>query len=153
MLGVALAHLPRRGLECLAAVLAAVFFCFLRVAGRLRRPQHRAAALFRTAATGVDHIDIGRIVALAADLVVVVEFLSDFDGPDGIDEHSAILDVRFAVRITAVIDEARVVAIHRGIDDDIAIHREQEGVIVILVMIIVATIGARMGDAVPPRTR
>src|SRR5688572_27586189 len=37
----------------------------------LRWPQHRAAALGRAAAAGVDLVDVGRIVLVAADLVVV----------------------------------------------------------------------------------
>src|SRR5580693_8676678 len=82
-----------------------------------RRPQHAAAAARRPAATGEDHVDVGRIVGLALDLVVVGELLTRSDIADGLDEHAALLNDGLAVRVAAVIDEARLVTIDAGVDD------------------------------------
>src|ERR1700746_4060923 len=78
--------------------------------GSVRRPQHAAAAALAAAAAGEDRIDIGRIVGLARDLVVVGELLARLDGAQCVDEHAAALDHRLAVRLTGMIDEARLVA-------------------------------------------
>src|SRR5262245_13377805 len=83
----------------------------------LRRPQHGAAALWRTAAAGIDLVDVGRIVLLAADLVVVAQLLPRLDVARRVDEHAAVLDHRLAVACALVIDEARVVAADPRVDD------------------------------------
>src|SRR5262245_7830917 len=70
----------------------------------LGRPQHRAAALGRAAPARIDLVDVRRVTALAADLVVVSELFARCDIAHGLDEHPPLLDDRFAVRIARVID-------------------------------------------------
>src|SRR4029077_10069057 len=87
--------------------------------GRRRafRPQHAAATAREAAAAGEDLIDLRRIVGFALDLVVVSEFLARLDGSQRVDEHAPILDHGLAVRLTGVVDEARLVAVDAGVDD------------------------------------
>jgi hypothetical protein len=112
--------------------------------GLARRPQHRAAALRRTAATRINLVDIRRIVALAADLVVVTELLTGANTANRLDIHATILDHRFAIRIALMIDEARAVAADSGVDHGALVDDEQERVVVIHIVIVIAPIGLGM---------
>src|SRR5580704_5224649 len=106
-----------------------------------RRPQHAAAAGVRAAAAGEDHVDVGRIVGLALDLVVVGELLAGGDVAQRLDEHAALLDHGLAVRVAAMIDEARLVAIDAGVDDRAPVDDEEERMVVVLVLVVVAPVG------------
>ncbi len=66
----------------------------------------------------------------------------------GDDEHAALLDLGLAVRVALVIDEARVVAAHARIDHGLLVDDEQERVVVVLVMVLVALVRLRVGDAI-----
>jgi hypothetical protein len=114
----------------------------------LGRPQHRAATTRRTAAAGIDVIDIGRIGAIAPDLVVVGQLLTGLDGADGLDEDPPIVDHRLAIRIAAMVDETRIVAIGAAVDDHGAVHDEQKCMIVADVFVPVALIGLTVRHAI-----
>src|ERR1700722_5484197 len=111
------------------------------------RPQHAAAAGRRPAAAGEDHVDVGRIVGLALDLVVVGELLTGSDVADRLDEHGAPLNDGLAVRVAAVIDEARLVAVDARIDDRAPVDDEEERVVVALVLVVVAAGGFGVRNA------
>src|SRR6185503_8080700 len=115
----------------------------------LRRPQHGATAFRRTAAAGVDLIDVGWIVLLATDLVVVTELLAGLDVAHRVDEHAAVLDDRLAVALALVIDETRVVAADASVDHGLLVHDEQEGVVVALVVVFVALVRRLVRHAIP----
>src|ERR1700722_8612626 len=106
-----------------------------------RRPQHRAAALARAALAGEDFIDVGRIVTIASDLVVVGKLLARLNGADRLDEHAPVIDQRLAVRVAGMVDEARIVAIDAAVDHHAAIDDEQECVVVANVLVLVAPVG------------
>ena len=94
----------------------------------------------RAAAARVDLVDIGRIVLVAADLVVVAQLLAGRDVARRVDEHAAMLDHGLAIAFALVIDEARIVAADGGIDDRVLVDDEQECVIVVDVVIVVTRV-------------
>src|ERR1700722_3768297 len=104
------------------------------------RPQHRAAAFPRAALAGEDFIDVGRIVAIASDLVVVGQLLARLNSADGLDEHAPVIDQRLAVRVAGMVDEARIIAIDAAVDHHAAIDDEQECVVVANVLVLVAPV-------------
>src|SRR5580698_3977250 len=114
--------------------------------GARRRPHHGAAAAPVAAAAGEDHVDVGRIVGLALDLVVVGELLPGGDGSDRVDEHPRFLDHRLAVRLAAVIDETRIVPVDAGVDHRFVVGDEQEGVVVAVLLALVAAVGLGVRD-------
>src|ERR1700728_5449059 len=112
-----------------------------------RRPQHAAAAARRAAAAGEDGIDVRRVVALAPDLIVVGELFARGDIAQRVDEHPRALDHRLAVRLAGVIDEARLVAADTRVDDRVLVGDEQERVVVVRCLVIVALVGLGVRDA------
>jgi hypothetical protein len=96
--------------------------------------------LRRAAVAGEHFVDVRRIVLGPADRVIVLELLAGLYRADRLDEHAAVLGHRFAVRIAAVVDEARVVAVDAGVDDDAAVDDEQEGVVVVGGLCLVAAV-------------
>jgi hypothetical protein len=78
--------------------------------------EHRAAASLRTAAARIERQLGGIVRAFPRKLIVVPEFFARLDVPDRIDEDATAFDHRLAIRIAAVIDEARVVAANSRID-------------------------------------
>src|SRR5215469_3802789 len=109
------------------------------------RPQHAAAASGRTAAAGEDRIDVGRVVRLALNLVVVGELFARLDGTERVDEHPALFDDRLAVGRAGVVDEARLVTVDPRVDHRARIDDEQESVVVggVLVLITPVRLGVR----------
>ena len=69
------------------------------------------------------------------------------DRPDRLDEHAAVLGDRLAVGRAGVVDEARGVAIHPGVDDGAPVDDEQEGVVVVDRLQVVAAVGLLVRDA------
>ncbi len=102
----------------------------------------------RSAAARVNFVNVRGIVFLAADLVVVTEFLTGRDVAGGIDEYAPVFDHRLAVALALVIDETRIVATDARVDHGLLVDDEQERVIVVLVMIFVARIGRGVRHAV-----
>jgi hypothetical protein len=96
---------------------------------------------------GEDGVDIGRVVRLTLDLIVVSELLARLDRAQCFDEHPTALDHRLAVRVAGVIDEARLVAIDACIDDGALIHDEQKSVGVAGILVLVAAVGLGVRDA------
>ena len=59
--------------------------------------------------------------------VVVREFFTGLDVADGLDPDAIVFHDRIAIRVAGVIDESCFVAIHRGVDDDVVVDREEIG--------------------------
>src|SRR5580698_2284704 len=93
------------------------------------RLQHAAAAIRGTAPAGKDFVDVGRIVRIAPDGVVVAQLLARLDGANRLDEHAPLADGALAIRIAAMVDESRLIAVAAGVDDQPGVDREQERVI------------------------
>src|SRR5690606_23744437 len=104
-------------------------------------------ALRRAAATGIARlvalVRIGRTLVL----VVVDELLPRLDRPDRLYVDVAAVDHGLAVRIAGVIDEARLVPVHGRVYHRAVVEREQEGVAALHLVVIVATVGLRVRDA------
>src|SRR5580693_8528804 len=111
-------------------------------------PEHRAATALGPTAAGEDLVRVRRIMAVAADLVVVGQFFTGPDGPDRFDEHAPVVDHRFAVWIAGMIDEARVIAMHTGIDDYPAVDDEQKRVIVTIALVLIAHVRLTVRNAI-----
>lgn len=92
--------------------------------------------------TGKDDIDICRIVIVALDSIVVREFLTRQYGANRLDEYSLSHIDGLAIRIAAMIHEARFIAVDAGIDHCLGVHGEQEGVAILGLLVLVAVIGA-----------
>ena len=129
------------------ALFLALFLALL-LGRSLGRVEHCAAALRTAATTREDLIDVVGVVLLAADLVVVAELLALGDLTGRLDEHASLLDHGLAVAVAGVVDETRGVAAHARIDDDMSIDDEQEGVVVVRVVVLVTVIGFLVRDAV-----
>src|SRR3954471_2619406 len=84
----------------------------------------RRAAVAREAALG------GWRVSFLEDVRVVVgELLARPHVANGFDPDATVLDDSVAVRIARVVYEPRCVAVHRRIDHDVVVDREQERVV------------------------
>jgi hypothetical protein len=102
--------------------------------------EHGSAALARTAAARIERKLLGIVRALPGQRIVVTELVAGLDVADRIDEYAAAFDHALAIRRTAVIDEARLVAVDARIDDRAVARDEQEGVPVVIALEFVATI-------------
>src|SRR5262245_6633637 len=92
--------------------------------GSGRGREDRAAAARCAAMAGVACLGMFVVPRLAFIGVVVGQLLARRDVAQGVDERPAGLDDDLAVRIAGVVDEARLVAADRGVDDPAAIHRQ-----------------------------
>ncbi len=129
-----------RASRSLRLLFFAFYFAFAFAFGLSSRlaVEHRAATALRTAAAGVQR-ELCRIVGgFPRELIVVPQLFARLDGADRIDEHATALDHRLAIRIAAVIDEARIVAADTGIDDGARACDEQERVPVVVALLLVA---------------
>src|SRR5712671_1122889 len=120
-----------------------------RPAGLLARYQHAASALHSPAAAGEDFVDVGRIVRVAFDLIIVGQLFTGLNGPNGLDVDPLLLSRACAVRIAAVVDVARLVTSDTAVDHDLGVDREQKGVIVVRILVLVACIRLIMADTIP----
>src|SRR5580704_241794 len=100
------------------------------------RPEHGAATGGDATAAGEYHIDIRRIIRFPLDLIIVGQLFTGRDVADRLDEHAAVLNHRFAIRIAAVIDKARFVAPDTGVDDGAAIDDEEKRMVIVLVLLV-----------------
>ncbi len=114
----------------------------------LARFQHAAAALWRAAAAGKYLIDIGGIVVIALYGIIVRQLFTRSNGADRFDKNSLVRIDGLAIRIAAVIDEARLVAVDAGIDHRFLVHGEQKGMAIERILIGVALVGLVMAHAV-----
>ena len=114
----------------------------------LRRFEHAAAAARRSAAAREDFIDVGRIIDVALDLIVVRQLLARLNGAQRFDEDTLRHRDALAIRIAAVIDVARIVAVGAAVDDGVRIDREQERVAVGGVLAVIALVGFPMADSI-----
>ncbi len=80
---------------------------------------------------GKHFVHVGGIISVPGDGIVVLQFFTGLDSAQSVDKYTTSFDDGFAVWITPVIDEARVVAVGTGVDDNSTINDEQEGVIVV----------------------
>src|SRR5215831_11495405 len=90
--------------------------------------EDRPATVRRAAVAGEPSLSSRRVALLEDVLVVVRELVTGSDVAHGRDPDAPVLDDRVAVRITRVIDEPRLVAVDRRVDDDIVVNGEEERV-------------------------
>lgn len=57
--------------------------------------------------------------------VIVRQFFSNFHIPDRFDPDPAVLDNRITVRSARVIDEARIIPVHRRVDHNVIVNCEE----------------------------
>src|SRR5260370_26717598 len=76
------------------------------LAARLALDQHAAPALRSPTAAGEDFIDVGRILRVAFDLIIVGQLLTGLDGPNGLDVDPLLVRRARAVRFAAMVDVA-----------------------------------------------
>ena len=92
--------------------------------------EHGSAAILRAAVACVSLALLFFGFAVDREAVIVIEFLSRVNGAHGVDEYTAIVFFnRLAVRVTAVIDPARIVTVDAGIDDFAVVQTENECVV------------------------
>src|SRR6185369_16238525 len=111
--------------------------------------EDRPAALRRAAAATVELLVVRRVVVGSLVLIVVHELRASRNRLDRLDEDPLAIVDRFAVRFARVVDEPRVVSVHRGVDYRLVVHREEKRVVARHVLVIVALVGRPPGDALP----
>src|SRR5882724_3486680 len=79
--------------------------------------QQGAAAVGRAATAGVALGPFGPPVAVALEVIVIGELFAGADVADDFDEDAAVFVHRLAVGVAGVIDKARFIAVHGGVDD------------------------------------
>src|SRR5690606_8300200 len=121
-----------------------------RLPARLARRQKDGAAAVRgTAAAAIELFPLGVLLRIAAALVLIVvnELLARPDRPQRVDPDPPVLDDRLAVRVARVIDETRLVAVARAVDDGLSVDREEEGVVTPHPAFVVAPVRLLVRDA------
>jgi hypothetical protein len=78
--------------------------------------------------------------------VVVRELFTGLDRPLGEDEDAPADVGRLAARLARVVDEARLVAVHGGVDRGLAIDGEKKRVVALHRFVVVAGVGFGVGD-------
>ncbi len=79
--------------------------------------------------------------------IVVRQLLTWLNVAKRLNPDSAVFDHRVAIWVTRMVDEPGLVAIHRRIDHDVVVDREEVGVVPLPVVIRVFRIGLRRGEA------
>src|SRR5215218_670082 len=118
------------------------------VARRLGR-EDGSTARGRAAATLVELLVLGRVIVAALVLVVVHELRARRDRLDRLDEDALAIVDRLAIRRAGVIDEPRVVPLHRRVDHPLVVDGEQERVVAVHLLVVVALVCRAPGDALP----
>src|SRR5215207_5279673 len=101
------------------------------------------------AAALVKLLVLGRVIVAALVLVVVDELRARRDRLDRLDEDALAIVDRLAVRRAGVIDEARIVPLHRRVDHRLVVDGEEEGVVAVHLLVVVALVRRAPGDALP----
>ena len=117
-----------------------------------RRPlpllrQDRPPALLRPAVTGEAPLRGRRVPLLEHVGVIVRELLAGDDVANALDPDAPVVDHRVAVGIARVIDEARLVPVHRGVDHHVVVDGEEEGVVPLARQLGVARVGFGRGES------
>ena len=133
---------------------AAAITHFPRPASRflLLRLENAAAAVGCPAVAHIERL-VPLRVGVALERVVVYQLGAGLDRTDRLDEDAPLLDHCLAVGIARVVDEARLVAVHCGVDHDLLVDREQERVVARHRVVVVAPVGLLVRDALSHRTR
>src|SRR5271165_100600 len=118
---------------------------FARLLGRF---QHAAAAIPGSAAARVDFIDIGSVVAVALDLIVVGQLFAGLYGANCFDEDASVPGGAFAVRVAAMVDVSRLIAVHARVDHGLCVDGEQKGVIVVRILVLVPRVRPGVAHAI-----
>src|SRR5688572_20440243 len=113
----------------------------------LRRREDRPATSRRATLAHVDALPVLVLRAVALVRVVVRQLLAGSDAANRLDVDALSLVYRFAVRRTAVIDEARLVAVDRRVDHGLAVDGKQKGVVTAHAAVIVACVRFLRRDA------
>ena len=81
--------------------------------------------------------------------VVVRELFAGLDVANRLDPDASVVDHRIAVRPARVVDEAGLVAIHGGVDDDVVVNREEVSVMHLAWNVGIACVGLGGCQALP----
>ena len=120
-------------------LLRCLLLCFALLA---RFDQQIAGAVRRAAIAAELLLPILGLILVHSEAVVVAEFFAGLDRASRFDENAALVFHRFAIRIARVIDEARVIALHGGINAHVAIaNLKEKGVMPLHRSIIIAAVG------------
>jgi hypothetical protein len=92
------------------------------------RLEHGAAATDCAAMTGELRFRCGIILFFARQTVIVGEFLARTDRAQGFNVYPPRFDHWLAIGFARMVDEARLIAIHAGINDSALVHDEQQDV-------------------------
>src|SRR3954463_6703276 len=118
----------------------------LTLSTRLLRLDDRAPAVGGSAATRVEGEIFGCVLVEVLVLVIVRQLGTGRYALDRFDPDATALDVRVTVRITRVVDEARIVAVEGGVDDPPAVQREQKRVVPLIPLVGIPAIRFRVAD-------
>ena len=78
--------------------------------------------------TGIALLPFDAIPSRTLQMIIVRQLRAGQNVMDGLYKDSAILDHRFAVRLTRVVDEPRLVPLARRINHGFLVHSKEEGV-------------------------
>src|SRR6201991_4757704 len=118
--------------------------------------EHGADAVRRAAEAAPYLLETGGMRHVQRDAVVVGQLFAGGDVADGFDQHAVVLrrlalhrllDPRLAVRVAAVVDPARRIAVAVAVDDEALVEGEQEGMAG-LATVAILLVGLGMGDAI-----
>src|SRR3954468_3536014 len=87
------------------------------------------------------------MIVRALVLVVVHQLRSRGDRLRGFDEDPFPIVDRFAVRLARVIDEARLVPVHRSVDARLVVDREEERMMAVHLLVVVSLVRGLPRDA------
>ena len=115
----------------------------LALAGR----EHGAAAGLGSAVTGVLCFCRRVFLAIAREIVIVGQLFAFGDGLDGLDIDVLLIQDCPAVWLAAMIDKARIIAVHRGVDGGVLVHYEQQHMRMLRFIVVVTPVGFLRRDA------
>src|SRR5688500_10776867 len=108
--------------------------------------QDRPATGCGAAVTGKAALRPGRVALVEHVRVVVGQLLARRDVADRLDPDAAVIDHGVAVRIARMVDEAGVVAVHRRVDYQVVVDREQERMMTLPLHVGVARVRLRRSE-------
>ena len=81
------------------------------------------------------------LLSIAREIVIIGQLLAFGDGLYRLDIDVLLIQDCPAVWLTGMIDEARLVAAHPGVDGDVLIHDEQQHMRMLRLIVVVASVG------------
>lgn len=92
-------------------------------------------------------IEVGRVIEIANEPVVIGQLFAFADCADRIDVDPAMFDRDLTISVARVVDETREAAAHASVDHQVLVDLEEEGVTVVVRAILVATVRLGLRDA------